>query len=113
MLLVKIYSIISIKTINMENKWVTSSINHDNILWKFTNNTWLLDKIFWKEGIILYNEEKEKIKRILFEVYWLKDIYDIFDPELDEEKIDRTLKTIFRFNDLKLPDNIDEPSIFE
>lgn len=94
-------------------RWTSSHINWDNILSKFTKNTWLLDKIFGKEGIILYNEEKEKVKRVLYEVYWLKDIYEVFDPELDEVKIDRTLKTIFRFSDLNLPDWEEEPSIFE
>lgn len=86
--------------------------SQDHILSKFTKNTWLLDKIFWWEGIILYNEEKEKTKKLLKEVYWL-DVYDMFDPELDEQKIDRTLRTIFRFNDLQLPDNLEEPSIFD
>lgn len=87
-----------------------NSNSWDHILSKFTKNVGLLDKIFGWEGLILYNEEKEKIKLLLKEVYNLN-VYDMFNPELDEKKIDRTLKTIFRFNDLNIPED-DEISIF-
>jgi hypothetical protein len=95
----------------IDKKLQFSQWDQDHILSKFTKNTWLLDKIFWGEGIILYNEDKEKAKRLLKEVYWYDKIYDLFEPELDEEKIDRTLRTIFRFNDLQLPDDVNEPWI--
>jgi len=69
-------------------KWLTD---------KFLTHLWLFNNVFWQfSNNILLDTEKEKVKKILFTVYNLKDVYDVFPWELDEVKLDRTLKTFFQ-----------------
>jgi len=90
------------------SQWLSTD---ENILTKFTKNVWLLDKIFGWTGLVMYKEDKEKAKRILYEVYWYENIYQLFSPELDEEKLDKTLTKLFRFQDL-LQEDTEKDTIF-
>jgi len=77
------------------------------IIWKwrpiterFLSNIWLFENMFWKyANNVAYNQKKEKIKKILFEVYGYKDIYEFFPPELDNERVNKVLQTIFTYYD--------------
>ena len=73
--------------------------NTDRILDRFISNVWLFKNIFGWELTkkIVYNTEKEKVKNILFEIYWKKDVFKLFTEEVDERKVDNTLKTLFQY----------------
>jgi len=75
----------------------TKKTNTDMILNSLNEDIWLFQKILWDKEIALYNLEKEKMKKVLYEVYWMKDVYEVIWPELDETKLDRIMTTIFRF----------------
>lgn len=78
--------------------------NHytDKIVETLVRPIWLFENIFWKyANQIAYNNEKEMAKKILAEVYWYVDIYDFFPSEIDEEKMNKTLNTIFNYYDYK------------
>lgn len=74
--------------------------NKQRIIEKFITNIWLFENVFWKvTDLIVYDTEYEKAKRILSQVYWYKDVYDLFPAELDERKVNETLKTLFTYYD--------------
>jgi len=67
---------------------------------KFLVNIWLFENMFWRySNLIAYNQDKERIKKILAEVYGYKDIYDFIPPELDGDSIDRVMKTVFTYHE--------------
>jgi len=67
---------------------------------KFLNNIWLFENMFWKySNLVVINQEKERIKKILCDVYGYKDIYDFIPQELDDESLNRVLKTIFTYHE--------------
>ena len=69
----------------------------DDILDRFIINNWLLPKVFGKQLArkIVYNTEKEKVKKMLYDIYGKRDVFELFEEEIDEIKIDHTLKTLF------------------
>lgn len=69
-----------------------------NILDKFSSNEWLFEQIFGDKSVAMYDLEKEKLKNLLIQVYWFTDIEELFPPEIDLDKINNSLKTMFRFN---------------
>ena len=72
--------------------------NRETILKKFMSNIWLFENMLWKYwDIVLYDTQKEKYKRFLFELYGKKDVYSLFPSELDQEEYNRTLKTLFTY----------------
>lgn len=74
--------------------------NKQKIIEKFITNIWLFENVFWKvTDLIVYDTEMEKAKRILYQIYGKKDVYDLFPPELDEAKVEKTLKTLFSYYD--------------
>ena len=67
---------------------------------KFLSSIGLFENVLGKySDKVALNQEKERIKKILFEVYGYKDIYDFIQPELDKEGMDRFLKTVFTYHD--------------
>lgn len=67
---------------------------------RFLSVIWLFENVFWKyANNIAYNQKREKLKRILREVYWYKDIDSMFPAEIDEKSVDRVLRTVFTYND--------------
>lgn len=72
--------------------------NRETILKKFMSNIWLFENMLGKYwDIVLYDTQKEKYKRFLFELYGKKDVYSLFPSELDQEEYNRTLKTLFTY----------------
>jgi len=72
----------------------------NNIVKKFLSNIWLFENVLWKySNLVAINQKKEKIKKILFEVYGYKDIYDIVPQELDKEGMDKFLRTLFTYHE--------------
>lgn len=68
---------------------------------KFLTNIWLFENMFWKySNLIAINQRKEFIKKILYEVYGYKDIYDFYPMRLDNESVDKVLKTIFTYHEM-------------
>jgi len=76
-----------------------------NILGFFSRNVWLIEQIFWNNQKILFKQEKEKAKHILVTVYWYINVYEIFPSEYDEEKIERILQTLFKFQNYSVVNN--------
>jgi len=74
----------------MENK---------KILDIFLENIWLFDNIFWKNTWkIIYNSEYEKAKILLKQVYNYNNVDLLFPSQIDDQKLHKTLETMFRFN---------------
>lgn len=74
----------------------------EKILDRFLWNIWLFENVFWKiTNNIVYNSEKEKIKTLLFKLYWKEDVFDLFPAELDNARVESTLKTLFTYYDAK------------
>ncbi|NOQ50459.1 MAG: hypothetical protein GQ557_02180 [Mycoplasmataceae bacterium] len=72
----------------------------NNIVKKFLSNIWLFENVLWKySNLVAINQKKEKIKKILFEVYGYKDIYDVVPQELDNEWVDKFLRTLFTYHE--------------
>jgi len=70
-------------------------MNNQKILEKFLNHIWLFENVFWKfTNTILYDAKKERIKLFLFELYWKKDVYELFPPELDEYNFNKSLNAL-------------------
>jgi len=47
----------------------------------------------------LFDTNKEKYKRFLYELYGKKDVYSLFPEEIDMEEYNKTLKTFFTYYD--------------
>lgn len=72
----------------------------DKLLDKLLAVQWIFENIFWKfVDQIVYNQRKEKLKNILYNVYGYHDTYSIFRPEVDENKTHSILKTMFTYYD--------------
>lgn len=64
-------------------------------------SVWLFESILWKySNSVAYNSDKEVYKKILFEM-WFKDIYEVVNPEVDMEKMNKFLNTVFTYYDNK------------
>ena len=49
--------------------------------------------------LMAYDEDKERAKKILYEVYGYKDIYEVCPPVLDEDKVKRFFDTVFTYHE--------------
>lgn len=65
----------------------------------FTEKTWLFEEIFWEKWLVLHDTPKEKVKSVLYNAYDLNDVYDIFEPELDQEKLSDIMRILFAYPD--------------
>lgn len=72
-----------------------------DIVDKLVKINWLYEKVFWSEllGRIIYNQKKEKYRRLLKKVYMFDDIDDIFDKEVLRDEMTKLSKIIFRFSE--------------
>lgn len=67
---------------------------------RFLSNIWLFENMLWKYAhLVAIDQDKERIKRILSDVYGFKDINELFPQELDKNAMDRLLKTVFTYHD--------------
>jgi hypothetical protein len=67
---------------------------------RFLSSIGLFENMFWRySNLIAYNQEKERIKKILADVYWYKDIYEFIPSELDNESVNQVLKTVFTYHE--------------
>jgi hypothetical protein len=70
----------------------------EKLLDRLLTAVWLFENIFWKySDRIVYNAQSEKIKNLLYNVYWLTDVYIIFPHEVDEIKTKELLKTMYTY----------------
>lgn len=75
-------------------------MNTQKLIDKFAVNIGLISNIFGKYAdSIIYKTSKERAKQLLCELYGYKDIFDIFPPEVDEEKTMRVIKILNQFNE--------------
>lgn len=67
---------------------------------KFLSNIWLFENMLWKYApLVAIDQDKERIKKILYEVYGYKDIFDLLPAELDQESMDKVLRTVFTYHE--------------
>jgi len=67
---------------------------------RFLSVIWLFENVFWKyANNIAYKQDREKIKRVLKQVYWYEDIDKLFPAEVDQNSVDRVMRTIFTYHD--------------
>ena len=72
--------------------------NRETILKKLMSNIWLFENMLWKYwDKILFDTDKEKYKRFLYNLYWKKDVYTLFVEEVDQDEYNKTLKTLFTY----------------
>lgn len=77
-------------------------INKDDITKKFLANIWLFENVLGKySSDIAYNQKKERLKKVLYDVYGYKDIFDVVPPILDQKSTDKFLNTMFSYYDNK------------
>lgn len=63
---------------------------------KFISVVWLVENALWRfSNDVIYNQKKERCKKILSEVYWFKDIYEFMPAEVEQENLDKFLRTVF------------------
>lgn len=76
-------------------------MKNQKIIDKFLSNVWLFENVFWKStDLIIYDNDKEKMKRFLYQLYGKKDTFDLFPAELDNDRMNTTLKTLFTYYDV-------------
>jgi hypothetical protein len=46
-----------------------------------------------------YNDDKERAKRILCDVYGYTDIHELCPPEIDQNKVKRFFDTVFSYHE--------------
>lgn len=74
---------------------------------RFLSNIWLFENMLWKYApLVAIDQDKERIKKILYEVYGYKDIYDFLPQELDQEAMDKVLRTVFTYHEQ--PNEVEE-----
>lgn len=67
---------------------------------RFLSNIWLVENMLWKYApLVAIDQDKERIKKILCDVYGYKDIYDFLPQELDQESMDKLLRTVFTYHE--------------
>ena len=77
---------------------------------KVLSVSWLYEKVFWKLlPDLVYNQVWERMKQLLTEVYWYKDINSIFKKELLKWDTIDLIKIVFKYTDqweiIKSPKN--------
>lgn len=71
-----------------------------NITNKFLSSIWLFENVLWKySDKVAINQKKERIKKILADVYGYKDIYDFIPTEIDNESMQKFLNTVFTYHE--------------
>lgn len=74
--------------------------NHKLITEKFLSNVWLFESMLGRFApLIAIDQDKQKIKKILCDVYWYKDIYDLIPDELHYNNVNKVLKTVFNHHE--------------
>ena len=74
---------------------------------RFLSNIWLFENMLWKYApLVAIDQDKERVKKILYEVYGYKDIYDFLPQELDQEAMDKVLRTVFTYHEQ--PNEVEE-----
>lgn len=78
------------------------------IVKQFLQRIGLIENVLWSKywPLVLLNQEKERKKKILHDVYWYKDIYKVLPPEIDKESLDKFLKTMFSYYDNRNDENL-------
>jgi hypothetical protein len=72
---------------------------HD-IFDELVKSTWLYEKIFWKLlSDLVYDQELEKRKNILTNVYWFRNIDNIFKKEIERDEFENLSKIIFKYQE--------------
>jgi hypothetical protein len=68
---------------------------------KFLSNIGLFENMLGSKyaKLVAINQKKERIKKILYEVYGYKDIYNFFPEELDQDSVDKVLRTVFTYHE--------------
>ena len=72
--------------------------NRFTIVDRLMTVVWLFESVFGRyTDLIIYDQEKEKAKRFLREIYGKTDVDDLFPPELDTEQFNNTMKILFQY----------------
>jgi hypothetical protein len=77
---------------------------------KVLSVSWLYEKVFWKLlPDLVYNQVAERQKQLLTEVFWYKDIHQIFKKELLKGDTIDLIKIVFKYTEqgeiIKSPKN--------
>jgi len=77
---------------------------------KYLSISWLYEKIFGKLlPDLVYNQTSERYKKALYEIYWYKDIYKIFNKELLKWDTIDLIKIVFKYQDTFLKSDVETP----
>lgn len=65
----------------------------------------VVTNIYWKySDLVIYDQSKEKAKRLLYTVYGYKNIYEILPPELDDQKTMDHVRTLMSIDIMQTPE---------
>lgn len=68
---------------------------------KFLSNIWLIENVLWKfTRFIIVRQDKERYKKMLYEVYWYKDIYDFIPEQIDHKNLDSFMNRMMTYHEL-------------
>lgn len=67
---------------------------------KFLSNIWLIENVLWKfTSLVIIRQDKERKKKILYELYGYKDIYDFYPQQLDNRNLDSFMNRMMTYHE--------------
>jgi hypothetical protein len=79
----------------------------NDIFDKLVKQSWLYEKIFWKLlPDLVYDQEIEKRKNVLKNVFWFRDVWEVFKKDIERREFENLSKIIFKYQELQQPKNI-------
>lgn len=79
----------------------------NDIFDKLVKQSWLYEKIFWKLlPDLVYDQQIEKRKNVLKNVYWFRDVDDVFKKDIERWEFENLSKIIFKYQELQQPKTI-------
>jgi len=79
----------------------------NDIFDKLVKQSGLYEKIFWKLlPDLVYDQEIEKRKNVLKNVYWFRDVWDVFKKDIERREFENLSKIIFKYQELQQPRQI-------
>lgn len=75
------------------------------ILDRLMSYTWVIQSIYWKYADqVVYDQDKQRAKKILHDVYGFKDIYELLPAEVDDVKLMDHVRTLMSIDIMQNPE---------
>lgn len=78
---------------------------NESLLDKLLKREWIITGIYWKySDNVVYDQDKEKAKNMLYSLYGYKDIFEVLPPELDDQKTIDHVRTLMSIDIFQNPE---------